>query len=171
MIWLRRNDQAIGKRDAPSRAVQQATATLLAQSFVGDDGSDASSPTAQGSVKKGPRMIRRPQKVTETDIVVCSYSSPAGSNRWKFIATTYVLVKGPDVIVVMEKAKARTADQDYVYEGLVANGTGKASSVIAGIDKDSSIPIPLRNGCMWPSGKHTVKDIGSTRRLGPRNGK
>lgn len=161
VIWLRRTKAASAQHNDLGDVVKQATATLLRQSFVIDE----------SAVKSGPRLIGRPQKVAGTDIAVCSYSSPTGSNRWSYVDTTYVLVKGADVIVVMEKAKARTADQGYLYEGLAANKRHEASSVIPGIEDMSGIPTPLQDGCMWPSDEHGGTDIGSVRRLALRNEK
>jgi len=95
----------------------------------------------------------------------------------------YVLVKGQDVVIALEKGKARQSDSKYIYDGLNAGKIrltkeeaekSRSRPVLARnvvFEKDidvSKIPNALLNACMWPTEDKVavgIEDVGPASQL------
>jgi hypothetical protein len=168
IFWLHGNGTVKHEEGDPFRIVRRVTENVLSKVFVlGDTGTLAYS-NASATAKTEIRVTEMARKSAVTGAITCTFTRVSGKQRtWNLIDSVYVLVKGNDELVVMEKLKARSLGVDeYTYEGLEAAKAGTATNVILSAGSTVDVPLPLLNGCMWPVDRHVgsnVKDLGPAR--------
>ena len=188
VIWYHSPVSLLQDKSTPLNAIRDTINEIVGETFViGDDdtlivqGDDSSV-----NPKTELVMASWPKEIPETKAIICRYGPVSSGKRdWKcLVSSVSILLKDKNVIIVMEKTKARHPNT-FIYEGLIAgkvrltkqetekaqNKPILARNVIFGEEIDTKgISDTLLNGCMWPVANKMVgiKDVGPVSKLRPK---
>ncbi|MBN1509308.1 MAG: hypothetical protein JW955_20855 [Sedimentisphaerales bacterium] len=184
VIWLRRN-AAVPMDDSALGTVSNATKGLLADAYRPaplDKVCPVDSVAGEGHEI---RLLSKSEATEETATATCSYTNvSAKTRRWNCISVVHVLVKGRDLIIACEKAKARQMGIPQRYEGLlaakvrlseseaklVADQPVLAGNVVFSEGADvTAVSSAVLNGCIWQTAGQATEDVCSAELLQPED--
>lgn len=169
IIHFEAKDDVYLKNNDPMQIIKEATENFLQDAFIIDDTMVDSKTRTKQAVEEGRLMaIHTPQKEGQLGAVFCSYCRLGNRSGWEGFYRLYVLVNGKNCVVVVQKEFPRRAFHRFSYDGLKAYHNNKAVySILLGISEDSCLPLPLHEGCIWPTDESAMTDIGSASILAP----
>ena len=167
IIWYKSQVALFDNDDQPlDDIIRLATEAILPDKYVLGEADTltgkglAAAPKSKFHLSLGPKRI--PGK--KTHAIICGYYGTFNNENWGPILTAYVIVKGKNAVIVLEKAKARTYPPSYIYDGLAAakkrlskekaekfkqKPVMGADVIFDPDDEVTSIPDVLLNGCIW----------------------
>lgn len=188
VIWYHGPVSLVDGKNTPLDVIRESVNSILGEAFVIGEADTLITTGSLVNAKSELVMAIWPKEIPALKAIVCHYYSVSDhKRRWEFVSSMYVLAKGKDAVIVMEKKKARTASTPYIYEGLKAarvrlpkeeaeSAKSKpvlARNIVFGEQSDTKdISDMLLNGCMWPIDNDLLlgaKKVGSVSELRPKS--